>query len=240
MVSLENSSKSGIPGVGTKALIGLVALAAVVFVVIAAFPYRAMLGSEGAARQTLQAFQFAYWPRRGWLLFHIAGGLIALLSGPIQLWLGLHHAKMHVHRKLGLLYMAGMTIGSIGAIGLALQTDGGFIFGSGLFFLAVAWISTTSLAYVAIRRGLVHQHREWTIRSYVVTFAFVTFRIGQLAMVGSGIPLLTAIGIMAWACWAVPLLVTELIIQGRKLRKPAPATRKAPREIQPNARPTFD
>ena len=240
MVSLEKPSTSPVPGVGTKALIALVALAAAAFVVIAAFPYRAMLGSEGAARQTLQAFQFAYWPRRGWLLIHIAGGLIALLSGPVQLWLGLHNVKMHVHRSLGLLYMAGVTIGSIGAIGLALQTDGGLIFGSGLFFLAVAWISTTSLAYVAIRRRLVNQHREWTIRSYVVTFAFVTFRVGQVAMVGSGLPLVTVIGIMAWACWAVPLLVTELFIQGRKLRKPAPAIRNASRGIQPTARPTFD
>ena len=220
----EGTLMSRGPGVGTKALVGLAALVAIAFIVIAAFPYRAMLGTEGAARQTLQDFQFAYWPRRGWLLIHIAGGLIALLSGPVQLWLGLHSMKMDVHRKLGMLYMAGMTIGSLGAIGLALQTDGGLTFGSGLFFLAVAWISTTSLAYVAIRRGLLDQHREWTIRSYVVTFAFVTFRIGQVAMVGSGLPLLTALGIMAWACWAVPLLVTELIIQGRKLRKPAPAT----------------
>src|SRR5204862_5155327 len=112
---------------------------------------RAMLGSEPAAHQTLEDFQFAFWPRRGWLLTHITGGLIALLFGPVQLWLGLHDVKMQVHRKLGLLYMAGMTIGSIGAIGLALQTDGGLILGSGLFFLSLAWISTTSLAYVAIR-----------------------------------------------------------------------------------------
>jgi hypothetical protein len=217
MVTVDTST-SGTPGAGTKALIGLAALAAIAFIVLAALPYRAMLGSQEAARQTLQDFQFAYWPRRGWLLTHIAGGLIALLSGPVQLWLGLHDVKMHIHRKLGLLYIAGMTIGSVGAVGLALQTDGGLVFGSGLFFLAVAWVTTTSLAYVAIRKGLLDQHREWTIRSYVVTFAFVTFRVGQVAMTGSGIPLATAIGVMAWACWALPLLVTEAVIQGRKLR----------------------
>src|ERR1041385_2751073 len=87
------------PGIGTKALITLAGLAAIAFIVLAALPYRAMLGSEAAARSTLQAFQFSYWPRRGWLLTHIAGGLIALLSGPVQLWLGLHDVKMHVHRR---------------------------------------------------------------------------------------------------------------------------------------------
>ena len=67
------------------------------------------------------------------MLTHITGGLISLLFGPVQLWLGLHDVKMHVHRKLGLLYMAGMTIGSIGAIGLALQTDGGLILGDDFY-----------------------------------------------------------------------------------------------------------
>ena len=105
----------------------MAALVAIAFIVIAAFPYRAMLGTEGAARQTLQDFQFAYWPRRGWLLIHIAGGLIALLSGPVQLWLGIHSMKMDVHRKLGVLYMAGMTIGSLGRSGwLCRQTADSF------------------------------------------------------------------------------------------------------------------
>jgi len=217
MVSVDNTS-TGTPGIGSKVLIGLAGLAAIAFIVIAALPYRAMLGSQEAARQTLQDFQFQYWPRRGWLLVHIAGGLVALLTGPVQLWLGLHDVKMHVHRKLGLVYIAAMAIGSVGAVGLALQTEGGLIFGSGLFFLAVAWVTTTSLAYVAIRKGLIDQHREWTIRSYVVTFAFVTFRVGQVAMTSRGIDLLTALGVMGWACWAVPLLVTEAVIQGRKLR----------------------
>jgi heme/copper-type cytochrome/quinol oxidase subunit 3 len=217
MISVE-STRAAAPGIGSKTLIVLAAVAAVVFIVVAAFPYRAMLGTEDAAKRTLQDFQFSYWPRRGWLLTHIAGGLIALIVGPVQLWLGLHDVKMEVHRKLGLLYIAGMAVGSVGAIGLALQTGGGPIFGSGLFFLAIAWIATTSLAYVAIKKNLVDQHREWTIRSYVVTFAFVTFRAGQVALTGRGLDLPAAIGIMAWACWAVPLLLTEAVIQGRKIR----------------------
>ena len=217
MITTSGTSTSAAPGIVSKALITLAALGAITFIVVAALPYRALLGSEESARQTLQDFQFAYWPRRGWLLFHITGGLIALLSGPVQLWLGLHDVKMHVHRRLGLIYIAGMAIGSIGAVGLAFKTEGGPVFGSGLFFLAVAWVTTTSLAYAAIRKGLVDQHREWTIRSYVVTFAFVTFRIGQVAMVARGVELVTAIGIMAWACWAIPLLLTEAVIQARKI-----------------------
>jgi len=216
MITVE-SRGTGAPGIGSKALIALAAIAAVMFIVVAALPYRALLGSSESAKNALQDFQFAYYPKRAWLLTHIAGALIALVAGPVQLWLGLHNVKMAIHRKLGLLYIAGMVIGSIGAIGLALKTDGGPVFGSGLFFLAIAWITTTTLAFVAIKKGLTDQHKEWTIRSYVVTFAFVTFRAGQLALVGRGVPLQEAIGIMAWACWALPLLATEAILQARKI-----------------------
>jgi len=52
-----------------------------------------------------------------------------------------------------------------------------------------------------------------------VTFAFVTFRAGQVVLVGRGVPLEIAIGIMAWACWAIPLLMTEVIIQGKKIAR---------------------
>jgi hypothetical protein len=217
MVTVERTAPGRVPGIGSKTLIALAAFAAIVFIVVAAWPYRAMLGPQDAAQQALQDFQFQYWPRRGWLLTHISFGLIALLTGPVQLWLGLHNVKMEVHRRLGLVYLAAVVIGSVAAFGLALKTDGGAIFGSGLFFLAVAWLTTTGLAYVAIRKNLIDQHREWTIRSYVVTFAFVTFRIGQVALVGRGVDLATAIGIMAWACWAIPLLATELILQARKI-----------------------
>ena len=218
MVTIEPPATSAAPGIGSKALIALAALIAIFFIVVAALPYRALLGSADSAKAALQDFQFAYYPKRAWLLVHISGGLIALLTGPVQIWLGLHNVKMETHRKLGLLYIAAMAIGSIGAIGLSLQTDGGPVFGSGLFFLAIAWITTTTIAFVAIKKGLTEQHKEWTIRSYVVTFAFVTFRATQLALVNAaGVSLQNAIGIAAWSCWAVPLLITEAVIQSRKI-----------------------
>ena len=82
--------------------------------------------------------------------------------------------------------------------------------------LATAWIGTTGMAFLAIRRGLVEQHKEWMIRSYVVTFAFVGFRVIVPALSAAGVSRDQG-AIAAWACWAVPLLITELILQGRKI-----------------------
>jgi Predicted membrane protein (DUF2306) len=114
--------------------------------------------------------------------------------------------------------MTGVGIGSVGGFYLATHTDFGWIFGAGLFGLATAWVSTTTLAYLAIRRSLIDQHKEWMIRSYVVTFAFVTFRVIQPALQAARIGTeLEQLAVAAWACWAVPLLITELVIQGRKV-----------------------
>jgi len=192
----------------TVVLLSLTALVALVFVAAAALPY--FLSSSYGPPE--------YAPRRGWLLLHIVGGMIALLTGPVQLWLGLADRRMEWHRRVGIGYMIGVAIGSLAAFYLSTHTDFGWVFGAGLFALAMAWVTTTTLAYLAIRRSLIDQHREWMIRSYVVTFAFVTFRIIQPAVQAAhiGTPF-EQLAVAAWACWSVPLLVTELVIQGQKV-----------------------
>jgi hypothetical protein len=194
-------------------------LGAILFVFVAAVPYFSFLASEELARRSVEPLRFAsYWPKRALLLTHIAGGLVALLTGPVQLWLGLANQRIDLHRKLGLLYISGMIVGSIGAIGLSVQTDFGWVFGAGLFSLAIAWILTTGLAFVAIRKGKLQQHKEWTIRSYVVTFAFVTFRVIYVALQAARIgDATTQIAFASWVCWAVPLLITEALLQGKKI-----------------------
>ena len=92
------------------------------------------------------------------------------------------------------------------------------MFGAGLAGLGVAWLVTTGLAFVAIKKQLYDQHKEWMIRSYVVTFAFVTFRALQGTLSAANVGTLTEqLAVASWFCWAVPLLITEAILQGRKV-----------------------
>jgi Predicted membrane protein (DUF2306) len=62
-----------------------------------------------------------YWPRRSWLLLHITGGMVALLIGPAQLWLGLTRQRMRLHRPLGTGYMTSVAISSMAAFYLAVH-----------------------------------------------------------------------------------------------------------------------
>ena len=189
-------------------VLSLVFLAGALFVVVAALPYFA-----------LNEAQFdRYWTRRWWLLAHISTGMVALLSGPFQLWLGISDQRPGLHRRLGYIYMTAIALSAATAYYLASTTDLGVAFGSGLAGLATAWLITTGMAFTAIRRQLYDQHKEWMIRSYVVTTAFVAFRIIFPLLQTSGVGTVQEqLAVAAWGCWALPLVITEAVLQGRKI-----------------------
>ncbi len=192
-------------------MLGVAAAAALAFWLVAALPY---------LRWDPAYFGDAFWPRRYGLIVHIAGGSLPLLVGPLQLWLGETRSKLNWHRTLGTLYLLGVAVGVVGSGYLALTTAVGWIYSAGLLGLAVAWTITTGMAYRAIRRRAIEQHREWMIRSYVVTLTFVAFRAIVAALgaleVGTFEERLT---IASWAGWVVPLLALELCLQWRKSRR---------------------
>jgi uncharacterized membrane protein len=200
------------------------------------FPWRVLLALAVIAAFVLwfivhRALRFAsfdaatytdyYWPRRFGLVPHIAGGMVAILTGLAQLWLGLTGRTGSLHRTLGRIYLGAVAVASAGAFYLALTIESqSFAYASGLFGLASAWVITTSMAYFSIRHRAIEQHREWMIRSYVVAFAFVTFRLFDKPLIAWNVAKDTEVwSMMAFACWAVPLLVTEPLLQLRKIRR---------------------
>src|SRR5262245_5688970 len=168
---------------------------------------------------TAEPGQFGiYRQRYDWLYIHVVAGIVALLLGPVQLWLGLNRRTAIPHQILGIAYVSGVAAGSGSAFYLASHNDFGWVFGLGFATMASAWIITTVLATVAFCVHRLEQHREWMIRSYVITFGFVTFRVVdsvlETAKVGTIIERMTA---ASWLAWTVPLLITESILQGKKI-----------------------
>lgn len=89
--------------------------------------------------------------------------------------------------------------------------------------LAIAWLTTTGMAWYAIRNGLVQIHKRWMIRAYVVTFAFVTFRVlNDYGPTSHLKPANDLANTIAWACWVIPLGITELIFHMKDIRKALP------------------
>ncbi len=174
---------------------------------------------------SLASFGEYYWPRRLGLVAHLTGGACAISVGLVQLWLGLTNRANALHRLLGKLYGVAVLLGSVGGFYLAFTIPSGYLpYSSGLFMLCVAWALTTGMALYSIRTRRIEQHREWMLRSYTVTFAFVTFRLAS-TWLGRWIhvpadPVADQLDTtLAWACWAIPLLLAEPLIQLRAMRR---------------------
>jgi uncharacterized membrane protein len=169
-----------------------------------------------------------YWRMRGWLLLHISGGMVALLIGPWQFSRRLRQRFLAVHRLSGRIYLIAVMCGCAGAFCLAFETTFGRAWSIGVSSLALAWFTTSTMAYYAIRKRQVPIHREWMIRSYVVTFAFVTFRVfNDFPPMSTWLPDADRANVIIWACWAVPLLITEVILQLARMRRAGAAVAPA-------------
>jgi uncharacterized membrane protein len=163
-----------------------------------------------------------YWQFRVPVLVHVAGGLIALLTGIFQLWSGLNRTAMGTHPISGRIYVASVLLGSFGGIVLAFQSAAyGFAWSVSLFCLAVAWLAITATAIYCIKKRNIVAHQQWMVRSYLLTFAFVTFRI-----VTDHLPYEALWGIsradMAnaaiWPVWVIPLVAYEISLAYRDSR----------------------
>lgn len=167
-----------------------------------------------------------FWAMRGWLLMHMSGSMVALLSGPWQFWTGFRKRYARLHRWTGRSFLGGIVIGSIGGFRMALGTSLGWTGATSFIALNVAWVATAAVAYYAIRSGYVEFHKEWMARAYIVTFAFVTFRLfNDYGPTSQLQPDSERIITIVWLSWVVPLLVADVVFQLRKMRLPGAAAR---------------
>jgi len=163
-----------------------------------------------------------HWILRRWLLMHMTGGTVALLSGPFQFWTGFRTRYARLHRWTGYFFLAGVAVGSLCALRMAFVTTLGRDWGIALLAMDLAWVTTTAMAYYAILKRHISIHMEWMLRAYVVTFSFVTLRslgpIEDFLHVGPTSHFLPGEehgSTFLWISWALPLLITEVILQLR-------------------------
>jgi uncharacterized membrane protein len=194
----------------------IVISASIYFLFTNAFPYL-----------TYQQAQFAgggFWPRFApWLMVHIVAGVTATVLGPFQFIPAIRKKHTAVHRLTGKIYLCCVLIAACASLEMSVSKiiigEKAVVFGAGLFMLAVVWLLSSGMAYWSVRNRNFVQHREWMVRSYVVTCAFTTFRLVDKILVNFGVDPNAAGELMAWACWSLPLIVTEVILQGRKIQK---------------------
>ncbi len=193
-------------------IIAILGLWALYFVVDRALPYITNYGHD--------QFGDYYWPNRWWLIGHLSGGITAILIGPFQFIKAFRNRYMKTHRLLGKIYIIAIIIGASCAfyMSFAVSPQVNIAWSISLFFLAFPWIICALMAYRMVRLKRIPQHREWMIRSYVITFAFVLFRVvEENSMIRSLMETFEERGpTVIWLSWAVPLFITEVILQWNK------------------------
>jgi uncharacterized membrane protein len=150
---------------------------------------------------------------RNLLIPHTISGVIALVAGPIQFSSRLRTRYLKFHRILGRIYFICVFIGALTGMALASGRPGM----PGTCMQGAAWIVCTTAAVVTARNLQIAEHRQWMIRSYAVTFTFVSSRVLNLwprywSHLGDSF---SAVGVIAFTL--ASLLIVDLGLNWREL-----------------------
>lgn len=160
-----------------------------------------------------------YFKLKWVLIAHITGGGGALVLGFLQFWPKLRNFSWKLHRIIGFLYLLAILLSSICAVILAFTTAYAvnWAYAFSLQVWVSVWISATAIAYYAIIKRNIQLHKEWMVRSYIVTLAFI---ISGLAI---KIPYVQSLGSfeaispsLFWMGWSVPLYVYQIVLSSKK------------------------
>ena len=160
---------------------------------------------------------------RPWLVVHAGLAATALITGPWQFIPRLRARRPRVHRILGRVYVFCCLVGGGAGLLLASGTSAGPIARAGFGLLAIVWIGINANAFRLALAGRYAEHREWMIRSFVLTFGAVTLRIYLPAAQAMGIEFMTAYRAISWLAWVPNLLLAELYLRWPAGRRPATA-----------------
>jgi hypothetical protein len=147
---------------------------------------------------------------------HAIGGVAMLGLGAAALYIGWTRRAFRRHRWFGYGYLL---VGGLGAAAalvlsvLASHEPHSLYVATGA--LAAAWLAVACMAWRAAHNRRFDSHRDWMVRSYVLSWTFVGCR---MANVLSLFPALRGEAVTAqiWLFWVIPYLLCEMALQWRR------------------------
>lgn len=119
-----------------------------------------------------------------------------------------------LHQTLGKVYVFSILfLAAPSGLGLALYANGGLPAKVGFSLQCIVWWLTTFIAWREIRKRRWQTHIEWMMRSYAVTLAAMSLRVGSYAMVYlfHTKPIETYLTV-TWLSWVGNLVIVEGLI----------------------------
>ena len=184
------------------------------FMAIGVAGYAAAFIVAGGIENVLPAMAYHVPQRHLFAAAHFGIGALVLAIGPFQFVPRIRTKWPVFHRWLGRVYVAGCLLSGIAGFVLASNTNAGVVAQFGFSLLAIAWLTTTTMAFLHARNRQFAEHRRWMIRSYALTLAAVTLRIYlPVSMAGFGMDFLDVYPAISFACWVPNVIVAEWLLK---------------------------
>lgn len=168
----------------------------------------------------IEHYQDYYWSNKWWLVGHLLGGALALIIGPFQFSTTFRNRFIKTHRNLGKVFIIAIITASLSAMYMSIYVapQVNISWSISLFVMALVWLTSVLMAYRAIRLRRISQHKEWMIRTYIITLGFVLFRVlNENSFMRDVMPTFEERGATCiWLSWTVPLFFTEVALQWHK------------------------
>ena len=156
-----------------------------------------------------------YFTLRWVLIAHITAGGGALMLGPLQFWDRLRARYTKLHRWVGVGYLLAILVSAGCALILSFTTayDVNWAYAFSLQVWVSVWIISTIIAYRAALQKKFILHKEWMMRSYIVTLAFIVSGLALKYLLWIGFGTFEAISpSLFWMGWSVPLFVYQVVL----------------------------
>ncbi|MCP1385522.1 DUF2306 domain-containing protein [Runella salmonicolor] len=154
-----------------------------------------------------QDFQFSFY-------IHIVSSLWVMGIGISQFIPSFVKKYPRLHQSLGKIYVFSILfLAAPSGLGLAIYANGGLPAKVGFSLQCVVWWLTTWAAWREIQKKRWQTHIEWMMRSYAVTLAAMSLRVGSYALVYffHTKPIETYLTV-AWLSWVGNLAIVEGLI----------------------------
>ena len=152
---------------------------------------------------------------------HVYASMWVLLAGFTQFSSRIQDYYPRWHRAFGYVYVTDVLLipGPAGLL-MGFYANGGLPSKISFVTLAVGWIAFTAIALAKVKKGDWVSHRNFMIRSYALTLSAVTLRAWKWSITNTvELPPMDVYRAVAWLGWVPNIIIAELLIRKRYMRK---------------------
>lgn len=150
------------------------------------------------------------------LMVHGLCGATALAVGAMQMSSRIRRLHPDLHRALGKIYIAAVSISAPVAIYMGTSRLEPVSIRFEQIFQGGFWLLSALVAWACIRSGQMALHKAWMMRSYAFTLIFITSRVPDVFVSSYSDQFLSD---MLWGLVAIGLVAPEMIVTSQALWK---------------------